>query len=67
MSKQYYLLLFFFTDIPFLKGRALVAASQFAAQLPQELASRYVVATVDAIQQNGAIPVKVSALRALQK
>ncbi|CAG8433682.1 10406_t:CDS:10 [Diversispora eburnea] len=52
--------------IPFLKGRALVAASQFVTQLPQELASRYVIATVDAIQQNGAIPVKVSALRALQ-
>ncbi|RHZ45257.1 hypothetical protein Glove_682g48 [Diversispora epigaea] len=54
------------TNIPFLKGRALVVASQFATQLPQELASRYVIATVDAIQQNGAIPVKVSALRALQ-
>ncbi|CAG8527205.1 7772_t:CDS:10, partial [Cetraspora pellucida] len=47
-------------------GRAFVFASQYATLLPGELASRYVSEAVCAIQGAGAIPVKVSALRALQ-
>ncbi|CAG8541978.1 14752_t:CDS:10 [Acaulospora morrowiae] len=54
------------TDLPFLQGRALVVFSQYASLLPSELISRYVSATVDAIQRDGTIPVKISALRALQ-
>ena len=54
-------------DIPFLQGRAVLFSSQFATFLSEEFASRYVAATVEAIQQIESIPVKVSALRALQK
>ncbi|CAG8772464.1 9844_t:CDS:10, partial [Gigaspora margarita] len=54
------------TEYPFLQGRAFVFASQYAVMLPGELASRYVSEAVCAIQGIGAIPVKVSALRALQ-
>ncbi|CAG8673947.1 10649_t:CDS:10, partial [Racocetra persica] len=54
------------TEYPFLQGRAFVFASQYATLLPGELASRYVSEAVCAIQGIGAIPVKVSALRALQ-
>ncbi|CAG8581226.1 3908_t:CDS:10 [Cetraspora pellucida] len=54
------------TEYPFLQGRAFVFASQYATLLPGELASRYVSEAVCAIQGVGAIPVKVSALRALQ-
>jgi hypothetical protein len=42
-------------------------SSQFATFLSDELASRYVAATVEAIQKIESIPVKVSALKALQK
>ncbi len=64
------LLLFFssfFEDIPFLQGRAIVFASQFATFLSGELAARYVAATVDVIQRIESIPAKVSSLKALQK
>ncbi|CAB4420248.1 unnamed protein product [Rhizophagus irregularis] len=54
------------TGIPFLQGRAIVFSSQFATFLSEEFASRYVAATVEAIQRIESIPVKVSALRALQ-
>ncbi|CAG8679477.1 17253_t:CDS:2 [Dentiscutata erythropus] len=53
-------------EYPFLQGRAFVFASQYAVLLPGELATRYVSEAVRAIQEIGAIPVKVSALRALQ-
>jgi len=42
-------------------------SSQFATFLSEEFASRYVAATVESIQRIESIPVKVSALRALQK
>ncbi|CAG8628530.1 5148_t:CDS:10, partial [Ambispora leptoticha] len=51
---------------PFLQGRAFVFISQFASILPVEHASNYIEATVTALQQNGAIPLQVSALKALQ-
>ncbi|RIA81823.1 armadillo-type protein [Glomus cerebriforme] len=54
------------TENPFLQGRAIVFSSQFATFLSEEFASRYVAATVEAIQRIESIPVKVSALRALQ-
>ncbi|CAG8449022.1 6245_t:CDS:10 [Ambispora gerdemannii] len=54
------------TEQPFLQGRAFVFVSQFASILPVEHASKYVEAAVTALQQNGAIPLQVSALRALQ-
>ncbi|CAG8445061.1 3579_t:CDS:10 [Funneliformis caledonium] len=53
-------------DIPFLQGRAIVFASQFATFLSEELAARYIAATVDAIQRIESIPAKVSSLKALQ-
>ncbi|CAG8583428.1 15476_t:CDS:10, partial [Acaulospora colombiana] len=60
-------------DLPGLFGHvvlghltATVVFSQYASLLPNELISRYVSATVGAIQQDGTIPVKISALRALQ-
>ncbi|CAI2183780.1 12083_t:CDS:10 [Funneliformis geosporum] len=53
-------------DIPFLQGRAIVFASQFATFLSGELAARYIAATVDAIQRIESIPAKVSSLKALQ-
>ncbi|CAG8484251.1 115_t:CDS:10 [Racocetra fulgida] len=47
-------------------GHLTATGSQYATLLPGELASRYVSEAVCAIQGIGAIPVKVSALRALQ-
>ncbi|KAI7859526.1 armadillo-type protein [Circinella umbellata] len=54
------------TAFPFLQGRAFVFASEFAKVLPTEMASQYVMAAVNALQSPASsIPVKISALRAL--
>lgn len=53
---------------PFLQGRAFVIASELVEILPPELASNYVRVAVEALQTpDGSIPLKVSALRALNK
>lgn len=54
------------TGFPFLQGRAFVIASELVEILPPELASNYVRVAVEALQTpDGSIPLKVSALRAL--
>ncbi|KAI8336598.1 armadillo-type protein [Chlamydoabsidia padenii] len=51
---------------PFLQGRAFVFASEFAKILPVDMASQYVAVAVSALQApTSGIPVKISALRAL--
>lgn len=56
------------TEYPFAQGRAFVFASEYAQVLPTNLAEQYVRAAVEALQTpNGAIPVKISALKALNK
>ncbi|KAG0175607.1 Importin 9 [Apophysomyces sp. BC1015] len=53
-------------ELPFLQGRAFVFASEFAKILPAEMASQYVAVAVNALQSPvSGIPVKISALRAL--
>ncbi|KAG1471470.1 hypothetical protein G6F56_002098 [Rhizopus delemar] len=53
-------------EFPFLQGRAFVFASEFAKILPTEMASQYVSVAVHALQAaTSGIPVKISALRAL--
>ncbi|KAI8640342.1 armadillo-type protein [Parasitella parasitica] len=53
-------------DLPFLQGRAFVFASEFAKILPSDMASQYVSVAVQALQSPvSGIPVKISALRAL--
>ncbi|KAG1592125.1 hypothetical protein G6F48_002850 [Rhizopus delemar] len=53
-------------EYPFLQGRAFVFASEFAKILPTEMASQYVSVAVHALQApTSGIPVKISALRAL--
>ncbi|KAI9258508.1 armadillo-type protein [Sporodiniella umbellata] len=53
-------------EFPFLQGRAFVFASEFAKILPTEMASQYVSVAVHALQApESGIPVKISALRAL--
>lgn len=57
---------FFIVEYPFLQGRAFVFASEFAKILPTEMASQYVSVAVHALQApTSGIPVKISALRAL--
>jgi len=54
------------TQYPFAQGRAFVFASEYAQVLPTNLAEQYVRAAVEALQTpNGTIPVKISALKAL--
>ncbi|KAI7903140.1 armadillo-type protein [Cokeromyces recurvatus] len=54
------------SDLPFLQGRAFVFASEFAKILPNDMSSQYVSVAVQALQSpNSGIPVKISALRAL--
>ncbi|KAJ3091242.1 Importin 9 [Quaeritorhiza haematococci] len=53
-------------DAPFLQGRAIWFASQFAGVLPSAVVSQYVGAAVVALGSEHALPVRISALRALQ-
>ncbi|KAM3584016.1 hypothetical protein VKS41_003985 [Umbelopsis sp. WA50703] len=54
------------TEFPFAQGRAFVFASEYAQVLPTNLAEQYVRAAVEALQApEGTIPVKISALKAL--
>ncbi|KAI9315923.1 armadillo-type protein [Dichotomocladium elegans] len=54
------------TGCPFLQGRALVFASELVDILPGELASEYVRVSAEALRSpESSIPVKISALRAL--
>ncbi|GAN01450.1 importin-9 [Mucor ambiguus] len=53
-------------ELPFLQGRAFVFASEFAKILPSDMSSQYVAVAVQALQApTSGIPVKISALRAL--
>lgn len=55
-------------DLPFLQGRSFVFASQFAQALPVELANSYIDAAIQVLELTSAgVPVKVSAVRALNK
>ena len=55
-------------EYPFLQGRAFIFASEFARSLPSEMAGQYVAAAVYALQSpDSSTPVKISALRALNK
>jgi len=54
------------TEFPFAQGRAFVFASEYAQVLPTNLAEQYVRAAVEALKTtDGTIPVKISALKAL--
>jgi len=55
-----------YSDLPFLQGRTLWFVSQFAKSLPNELASQYITAAVNALQPNQPFPVKISAVKALK-
>lgn len=56
------------TEFPFAQGRAFVFASEYAQVLPTNLAEQYVRAAVEALKTtDGTIPVKISALKALNK
>ncbi|KIY73361.1 ARM repeat-containing protein [Cylindrobasidium torrendii FP15055 ss-10] len=51
---------------PFLQGRGFVFASQYSELLPAQLAGQYFDAAVNVIESNeGSIPVKISAVRAV--
>ncbi|KAF8870248.1 ARM repeat-containing protein [Mucidula mucida] len=51
---------------PFLQGRGFVFASQYAKLLPVQLAGQYIDAAVNVIEsEEGSIPVKISAVRAV--
>jgi hypothetical protein len=53
---------------PFLQGRAFVFASQFARLLPIELGAQYMDACLHVVEsQDAGVPVKVSAIKAIQK
>ena len=55
-------------DTPFLQGRAFVFASQFAGLLPEQLASQYLGAAVNALESPSVgVPVKISAVKTVKK
>jgi hypothetical protein len=55
-------------ECPFLQGRGFVFASQFSRLLPQEIAGSYLDAAIRVIENDDAqIPIKVSAVKAIQK
>ncbi|KAJ3310538.1 Importin 9 [Boothiomyces sp. JEL0838] len=55
------------TDLPFLQGRALWFASQFASDLPEHLTSQYLAACVDALTLTHInFAVKVFAMKAIR-
>jgi hypothetical protein len=55
-------------DTPFLQGRAFVFASQFAGLLPEQLASQYLGAAVNALESPSVgVPVKISAVKTIKK
>ena len=56
------------TELPFLQGRSFVFASQFAKALPHTLADQYIDAAITVVDSTTAsVPVKISAVRALNK
>jgi importin-9 len=58
----------FFIDHPFLQGRGFVFASQYGTLLPRELAGQYLDTAIQVVEANAAgIPIKVSAIKAIQK
>ena len=57
-----------YPEYPFLQGRSFVFASQYGKLLPMQLAGQYLNAAVDVIEaQTAGIPIKVSAVKAIQK
>jgi hypothetical protein len=54
-------------ELPFLQGRALVFASEYASVLPENVAVQYVQATVEAIKEDKMLPVRMMALRTIFK
>ena len=55
-------------ECPFLQGRSFVFASQFSKLLPSQLAGQYMSAAIDVLEADSAgIPIKVSAVKAIQK
>lgn len=56
------------SECPFLQGRGFVFASQFSRLLPPEIAGSYLDAAIRVIENDNAqIPIKVSAVKAIQK
>ncbi|KAI5481652.1 Importin 9 [Pseudohyphozyma bogoriensis] len=54
------------SDFPFLQGRSYVFASQFSKALPAELSNQYIDAAIAVLgEASASVPVKVSAVRAL--
>lgn len=57
-----------FQDTQFLQGRAFIFASQHAKLFPDELAGQYIDAALRVVEDsNAGVPVKVSAVKAIQK
>ncbi|KAG8722408.1 hypothetical protein FRC09_006303 [Ceratobasidium sp. 395] len=55
------------SEYPFLQGRAMVFASQYATTLPQDLQSQYLQAAWTVLQsETSGVPVKVSAVKAIR-
>jgi len=52
-----------FTAFPFLLGRCLWAASKFASVLPEILLTRYLMATVEALQPHQDTILRIIAVR----
>lgn len=56
------------SELPFLQGRAFVLASQYSRLLPVDHAAQYLDASVQVLEANEAgVPVKISAIKAIQK
>ncbi|KAG9127317.1 hypothetical protein FRC07_014850 [Ceratobasidium sp. 392] len=56
------------SEYPFLQGRAMVFASQYASTLPQDLQSQYLQVTWTILKsETSGVPVKVSAVKAIRK
>ena len=54
-------------EYPFMQGRAFVLASQFSSVLPDSVAGQYIDAVISVLEaKDVSIPVKVSAIRAVQ-
>ncbi len=68
---QYFLWLFSLShllDCPFLQGRAFIFAGNFSAFLSSELAGQYLNAAVEVLESaHAGVPVKISAVKAVQK
>lgn len=58
-------LLFFLAAHPFLLGRCLCLSGRYAKKIPPEISSRFLEATVNGLQENQPICIRISSVRAV--